>query len=108
MDDLAIEDCAIKAELAKRGDDARKFIAPILAVAAEKTRLAPVDPRDHTIAVEFDLMEPILTRRHRVGERRKLRCERARQFGSARAGNGGRIDRRGARRSWRGRRIGAI
>ena len=60
---LAIDVSGLYLEVRKRGDDARIFGRPVEPGPGQQLRMAIVDARGHTIAVELDLMQPLRPRR---------------------------------------------
>src|SRR5260221_7307799 len=69
-----------------------------MAVAAEELRLAAANAADHAIAVELDLVQPVVALRHVGDQRRQLRQDLFRQRRLACALDGGGGDRGGGRR----------
>src|SRR5690606_41279688 len=63
----------------------REAGGPVLAVAAEKPHCPALDPRDQTVAVELDLVQPAVAARRDGRAGRELRLEPPRQRRLARA-----------------------
>ena len=57
------------------------FDGPVVAVAREQPHVVAVDARQHAVAVELDLVDPVVARRRAVDQRRELRRQRERQVG---------------------------
>src|SRR5258708_28690655 len=68
-----------------------------MAVAAEELCLAAANAADHAIAVELDLVQPVVALRHVGDQRRQLRQDLFRQRRLACALDGGGVDRGGGR-----------
>ena len=71
--------------------DRGEAVRPVLAVAGDESDATVFDERENAVAVEFELVEPVLARGARVGERGELRRERCRLRGIASTGEVGEV-----------------
>src|SRR5260221_8782125 len=78
-DDLAVEHRLVNRQRGHDGGDLGEFSRPVETVAGEQGRLAARQPRQDAIAVELDLVQPVVAARRVIDQRRQLRLGRARQ-----------------------------
>src|SRR5260221_7115540 len=95
--DFAVDDPLAQRQRGERCRDGRELVGPVMAVAAEELRLAAADAADHAIAVELDLVQPVVALRHVGDQRRQLRQDLFRQRCLACVLDGGRVDPGGGR-----------
>lgn len=58
---LAVEQRLLDWESAGCLSQLRKFLRPIMAISADEVRLGVVDSTQHPVAVEFDLVQPVIS-----------------------------------------------
>src|SRR4030081_3481715 len=95
MHDLSIDESLVRDECRERRagrPHPREPRGPVLAMTGEQ--LAPVagERRDDAVAVVFDLVQPLVTTRHRGYQGRKLRHDPWRQRSPTRSGNAAGLD----------------
>src|SRR5262245_49275914 len=72
-DHLAVQNRLSQAQRSQRLGNGRKLVCPIIAAPRYQTDFIPVDERQQAIAVEFELMQPVVATRRFGDERGKLR-----------------------------------
>src|SRR5207244_682013 len=87
---LAVEERAPDGELAGCRRHLREVVRPVLAVPADERDRPPVDAAADAVAVELELVQPVVAFGRRVDERRELRREYPGERDVARAGAGAR------------------
>ncbi len=63
---------ALRWQSAGGGSEFWKLLRPVTVVSADESRLAVFDAAQHSIAVELNLVDPIIPGRRLLGERRKF------------------------------------
>ena len=78
--DLAIDQAGGQVEGGERSDQRSEFIGPVLAVARKDADHAAFGSNHRAIAVELDLVHPVVTGWHIVHQSRELRLAEFRQW----------------------------
>jgi hypothetical protein len=72
-DDLAVDQARRQVERLQPLDQGGELVTPVEPLAGIDSDLAPRGGDHRAVAVEFDLVQPAVARRHRVDQRRELR-----------------------------------
>src|SRR5687767_3075887 len=83
--DFAVKKSALGRQLAGGRRQGGELPGPLLAVAREEGRLAALDARENSIAVKFDLVQPVVPGGRARDESRELGLDEPWQCGLARA-----------------------
>ena len=83
-DRFAVEQRGSRGQRRERGREVREAVGPVVPVARDEARRSALDPSQHPVAVELDLVEPLGSVGRRVDERRELERHLARQRRAAR------------------------
>src|SRR6185503_15830642 len=70
--DFPVEDRVAHRELPDRAGETRKARRPVVGAPGAQADVGAVDPAEHAIAVELDLVEPLLAVRSPIDERGEL------------------------------------
>jgi hypothetical protein len=76
----------LELELCECGDERFKLLSPVVPATGNQVDPRAFDARQHPIAVELHLMEPVVAGRRGVYERGELRRDKAREGGLPRPG----------------------
>jgi hypothetical protein len=79
VDELAVEQHASGVEQPGLLDQRRDPRGPVLAIATEHADRGAVDPELHAISIELDLVDPAVSTRYLVDQRRQLGLYESRQ-----------------------------
>ena len=77
--EFAVEIGGLHLQVRERRDGARIFVGPVEPGSGQELHAAIVDARGHTIAVQFDFMQPLRPRRRLLDRLGKLRRDEGRK-----------------------------